>query len=239
MTLALAPPPVADSPIARLDPRWKLAGLAVVAAAAAAVRSPGPALAALAGALLLAAVARVRLHWFLPRLGAVAVALLPFAVIMPIVQGLAGARLAGLLAAKAAAVVTFASVALGSAAMPVTLHAARALGIPGTLIHVLLLSYRYLFLLGDELDRLRRAVRVRGFRARMNRHSYRTVGHVIGTLVVRGTERAEGVAHAMRCRGFDGRFRSLATFQTSAADIGFFIAMMATAIGVLGWDFLG
>ena len=200
MTLALQPPPVANSPIARLDARWKLAGLVAVAGAAAAVRSPGPALAALAFALLLAAIARLPVRWLLRRLGVVAAAVAPFAVIMPFFQGMAGARLAGLLAAKAAAVVVFASVALGSTSLPVTLHAARALHLPSALIQVILLSYRYLFLLADELDRLRRAVRVRGFRPRMDRHTYRTVGHIVGTLVVRGTERAEGVAHAMRCR---------------------------------------
>jgi cobalt/nickel transport system permease protein len=73
----------------------------------------------------------------------------------------------------------------------------------------------------------------------MDRHTYRTVGHVIGTLVVRGTERAEGVAHAMRCRGFDGRFRSLATFRTTMADVAFFGVSFATTIGVIVWDVTG
>ncbi|HEY1376749.1 MAG TPA: energy-coupling factor transporter transmembrane component T, partial [Gemmataceae bacterium] len=222
MTLRFDPPPVAESAITRLDPRWKLAALALAAAAAATVQSPGPAVAALAGALLLAAIARLPGRWFFRRLGALAVALVPFAVVMPLVQGWEGARLAGLLAAKAGAVVTLALVALGTAPVPVTLHAAQALRLPGTLVHVLLLSYRYLFVLADELDRLRRALRVRGFRPRLDRHTYRTVGHVVGTLVVRGAERAEGVAHAMRCRGFDGRFRSLAHFRTAAADVAFF-----------------
>jgi cobalt/nickel transport system permease protein len=239
MTLALDPPPVADSPIARLDPRWKLAGFALGGAVAAAVRSPGPALAALVAALVLAVVARLPARWYLARLGALAAALVPFAVIMPLVQGMAGARLAGLLAAKALAIGTLAAVTVGSAPVPVTLHAARALRLPGTLIHVLMLSYRYLFVLADELNRLRRAVRVRGFRSRMDRHTYRTVGHIIGTMMVRGTERAEGVAHAMRCRGFDGQFRSLAKFQTAAADVAFFVVVIATAAGVEAWDVFG
>ncbi len=236
---ALTPPPIADSPISRLDARWKLAALALMGAAAAAVQSLGPALAALAVAMLLAAIARLPPRWLLVRLGALAITLLPFIVIMPLVEGMAGARLAGLLTVKATAVVLITLVAIGSTSMPVALHAARALGVPGTLIHVLLLSYRYLFLLAAELDRLRRAVRVRGFRPGMNRHTYRTVGHVIGTLVVRGTERAEGVAHAMRCRGFDGRFRSLAAFQTTAMDVAFLAVLVATASGVIVWDAIG
>jgi cobalt/nickel transport system permease protein len=239
MTLAFDPPPAVDSPLARLDPRWKLAAFAVAAAAAAAVQSPGPAVAALGGALLLAVVARLPPRWFAGRLLALAAALAPFAIVMPLVQGAAGARLAGLLAAKATAVVTLALVALATAPLPTNLHAAQALRLPGTLVHVLLLSYRYLFVLADELDRLRRAIRVRGFRPRMDRHTYRTVGHVVGTLVVRGGERAKGVAHAMRCRGFDGRFRSLTAFRTTAADVAFFAVFVIGAASVVAWELIG
>jgi cobalt/nickel transport system permease protein len=236
MTLALEAPPVADSPLAGLDPRWKLAGLTLAAAAAATVQTLGPAIAALAAALLVAAIARLPARWFLRRLAALALALAPFVIVMSLFQGIAGLRLAGLLTAKATAVVTIGLVSLGTSPLPVTLHAARALQVPGTIVHVLLLSYRYLFLLADELDRLRRAVRVRGFRPRADRHTYRTVGHVIGTLAVRGTERAEGVAHAMRCRGFDGRFRSLATFRTTTVDVAFFTVASTLAIAVVIWD---
>ena len=176
MTLALDPPPVTDSPLARLDPRWKLAGLAIAVVATAAVRSTGPAAAALAAALMLTAFARLPPAWLARRIGGLMIALAPFAVVMPLVDGVNGARLAALLALKGTAVVLFVLVGLGSAPLPVNLHAARALHLPGTFIHLLLLSYRYLFVLGDELDRLRRAVRVRGFRPGMDRHSYRTVG---------------------------------------------------------------
>ena len=101
---------------------------------------------------------------------------------------------------------------LATAPLEVTLKAAHALRVPGLLVQLALLSYRYLFVLGDELARLRVALRVRGYRHRANWHSYRTVGHVAGTLLVRGYERAERVGQAMRCRGFDGRFRSLTEF---------------------------
>src|SRR5437763_7473496 len=54
MTLAFDPLPAVDSPIARLDPRWKLAALVVAAAAVAAVQSPAPAVSAFVAALGLA-----------------------------------------------------------------------------------------------------------------------------------------------------------------------------------------
>jgi cobalt/nickel transport system permease protein len=100
------------------------------------------------------------------------------------------------------------------------------------------LTYRYVFVLAEELRRLRIALRVRGYRNRPTRHSYRTMGHVAGTLLVRGYERAERVGQAMRCRGFDGRFRSLTAFHTTPADVLFFAVVLGGAGALVGWDWL-
>jgi len=126
---------------------------------------------------------------------------------------------AGILIIRGVAVVSLMLVLLGTAPLHATARAARALGCPGTLVQIFLMSYRYIFLLLDELNRLRVALRVRGFRNRANRHSYRTAGQAIGTLIVRGADRAERVAHAMRCRGFDGHYRALAEFHTRPIDL--------------------
>ena len=109
---------------------------------------------------------------------------------------------------------------------------------PGLLVQLALLSYRYLFVLAEELSRLRVALRVRAFRSRVSAHSYRTIGHVAGTLLVRGHERAERVGHAMRCRGFDGVFRSLTEFRTTAADVLLWVSVVAAAGGVVALDLL-
>src|SRR5437868_4244073 len=111
---------------------------------------------------------------------------------------------------KLAALVLAAGVAAALRTLPAAL-----LGLGGALV----LTYRYTFLLAEELGRLRIALRVRGYRNRANLHSYRTIGHVAGTLLVRSHERAERVGQAMRCRGFDGRFRSLTAFRTRWPDV--------------------
>ena len=77
---------------------------------------------------------------------------------------------------------------------------------------------------------------MRGYRRRANLHSYRTVGHVTGTLLLRSYEQAERVGHAMRCRGFDGQFRSLANLKTRPADVVWFGAILLAAAGLLIWD---
>ena len=110
---------------------------------------------------------------------------------------------------------------------------------PRLLVLITLLTYRYVFLFLEELNRLRIALRVRGYRNAMSIHSYRTIGQVSGTLVVRGSERAEHVAQAMRCRGFDGDFHTLTPFQTKLADALMFAIIVGVAGGLVVWDVLG
>jgi cobalt/nickel transport system permease protein len=154
----------------------------------------------------------------------------------PVHMSAYGAKVALLVGVKGVTLVTLALVVLAAGPLEATLKAAHALRLPGVAIQLGLLTYRYVFLLADELRRLRVALRVRGYRNRPNRHSYRTLGHVAGTLLVRGHERAERVAAAMRCRGFDGRFRSLAAFKTTAADVAMFLAVVGGAGVLWAWD---
>jgi cobalt/nickel transport system permease protein len=250
MTLALHPLPNPASPLSRRDPRWKLATLVLLALAVAAFHTLTAAALALAGALLLASFARPPARWFLARLATVGgflitlVILFPFLLhgegpswqFGPLAVSAYGARLALLICLKALAIVTVMLVLLVTAPLDATLKAAQALRMPGVVIYVVLLTYRYLFVLADEWARLRIALRVRGYRNRADRHSYRTVGHVAGTLLVRGSERAERVGQAMRCRGFDGQFRSLTNFQTTAADVVLAVLLLGSMAALLSWD---
>jgi energy-coupling factor transporter transmembrane protein EcfT len=40
----------------------------------------------------------------------------------------------------------------------------------------------------------------------------------------------------MRCRGFDGRYRSLVEFRTTPVDLVVFAGMVASLAGLLVWD---
>ncbi len=251
MTLLWSLPPCTDSPLARRDARWLLAALAMAALCTAAIQSPLASGAALCGALILAAMARLPWRWLCSRLGAVLLFLAFFALPLPFLlddgpgwqlgpvhlsaRGLAAAVT---LVCKSLALVLFAAVLLASRPVETTLKAAHSLRVPGLLVQLALLSYRYAFVLTQELRRLRIALRTRGFRNRPSRHCYRTLGHVAGTLLVRGQERAERVGQAMRCRGFDGRFRSLTQFRTQPGDVLAFISIAGIALVLWGWDLL-
>jgi cobalt/nickel transport system permease protein len=250
MTLALEPLAPIDSPLRRLDPRWKLAGLVPAAFMVAALHSAPAILAALAGAFFLVLLSRLPPAWYLRRLSGLSLLLLLFVLLLPFLLdgpgpawdlgalrfGLYGLSVALLICCKALAIVSVMLVALVTAPLGANLKAAHALLVPGVIVQLLLLTYRYTFLLADDLGRLRIALRVRGYRHRATLHSYRTVGHVAGTLFVRSYERAERVGHAMRCRGFDGCFRALGDFRTRLPDVLMFAGIMVFAVGLLVWD---
>jgi cobalt/nickel transport system permease protein len=220
----------AESRLSRLDPRWKLAALLLAALMIACLRSLPAAALGLAGALGLALFGRVPFSWFVSRLGSLAAFLALMALFLPV-------QTAVLLYLKGVAILAVMLVMIASAPLHDTFKAAHALRIPGLLVQLAMLTYRYIFILASELGRLRIALRVRGYRNRASRHSYRTIGHVAGTLLVRGYERAERVGQAMRCRGFDGRLRSLAEFRTQTADLSFFLMVVSLSGGLLAWDF--
>jgi cobalt/nickel transport system permease protein len=101
-------------------------------------------------------------------------------------------------------------------------RAARALGLPAVLAAVILLMYRYLYVLVDEAGRLmrardarsavcagRRAGRSLGWRARVT-------GHMIATLFLRTYERGERMYQAMLARGYTG---DPGAFGTSAGGL--------------------
>lgn len=250
MTLAFDLPALNDSCFRRMDPRWKLAALVPAAILIALVRTPALALIALVGAFWLADFAQLPWRWLLRRLAWTALLLAVFLIWLPLLPDPHGRtydlgwitlsatglqRLSAVLL-KTLAVVTLLLILLATAPLPDTLKAAQCLRVPAVIVHILLLTLRYVFLLADEFARLRIALRVRGFRSRADVHTWHTVGQATGTMLVHGSERAERVGQAMRCRGFDGAFHSLHGFVTRWTDVAGAAVILLVAGALLGWD---
>lgn len=108
----------------------------------------------------------------------------------------------------------------------------KQLRVPQKIIHLLLMNYRYVFVLEQEYQRLMRAAKIRGFQPRTNLHTYRTYAYVIGMLLVRATSRAHRVHQAMLCRGFKGTFYSLQEFKAGKTGL-IFSVLMAGIIMIL------
>jgi cobalt/nickel transport system permease protein len=77
----------------------------------------------------------------------------------------------------------------------------RRARVPALLITTLALMYRYLFVLVDELERMKRARASRTFTKRRG-HAWKTPATVVGQLFIRSTERAERIYAAMCARGW-------------------------------------
>jgi cobalt/nickel transport system permease protein len=113
-------------------------------------------------------------------------------------------------------------------------HSLACFGIPDKLVHLLLITYRYVFVMEQEYQRLIRAMKIRGFKPGTNLHSYQSYAYLVGMLFVHASARADRVSKAMKCRGFTGRFHSLRQFAPDrrnrlfAVIMAFIIILMAT-----------
>ena len=125
------------------------------------------------------------------------------------------------------------------ATMPIATvgHAMSRLQFPQKIVHLLLLTYRYIFVIEQEYRRLARSAKVRAFRPHTNVHTYRTYAYLIGMLFVRASERAKRVHQAMICRGFQGKFYCLYDFSMSRLDWAFSMIMAGAVfgLGILEW----
>lgn len=232
---------IGNSMIHRLDPRIR-AGLAVLYSFVVALAYQFPVLiGALIVSSLLIAISRVSLREVFRKMvivnalilllwlvlpftfeGKILARILSFAVYFP------GVILAAQITLKSNAIL-LAFIALVSTMSLTTLgHTLHRLKVPTKMVYLLLMTYRYIFVIEQEYLRLIRAAKIRGFRPGTNTNTYRTYAYVIGMLFVRAAARAERVHQAMLCRGFKGKFYSLQDFQINSASWAF--AMMMTAI---------
>lgn len=82
-------------------------------------------------------------------------------------------------------------------------HSLRRLGVPAMFVTQLLMLYRYLFVLIEQLLSLTRARAARSFGGRAM--PINEWGAIVGQLTVRSIERTERISRAMQARGFEGR----------------------------------
>jgi cobalt/nickel transport system permease protein len=75
---------------------------------------------------------------------------------------------------------------------------------PALLVAMLSFMYRYIFILWDELARLRHAREARDFGRGSLKMRWAINAQLIGLLLLRSMERAERTHHAMLARGWDG-----------------------------------
>ena len=236
-----------NSPLHRCDPRIRLV-LAAAYSFVVALSHEFPALAtALVLSMVLLSLARLPVREVLKRLAVVngLVVLLLWLVIPftfpgevlfhlgPLHASRQGIVLAAQITLKSNAIL-IAFIALVATMPLATLgYALNQLRVPDKIVHLLLMTYRYVFVLDQEYQRLMRAIKIRGFQPATNLHTYRTYAYVVGMLFVRAAERAERVQQAMLCRGFKRKFHCLQEFKAGRGGLIFSLLMSAALLGLV------
>ena len=127
---------------------------------------------------------------------------------------------------------TCSAVLLGATtSFPDVLHALERLRAPRLLILIAAFMYRYLFVIVDEVQRMRAALAARGYAPR---HALQAaaIGRVATALFLRTYERAERVHLAMLARGWSQTMPRLNVLTYTRADAVFLAALAASLLSV-------
>jgi len=234
-----------NSFIHRVDPRIRLVSAVAITLPVALLKAIDPAWTALAVAMLLTVLARLPKIKILKRLMIINFFILflwlfiPFSQpgeaywsIGPLNASREGIALAVLITVKSNAIILTLMALMGTIAVQDLGPAMQQLKIPDKLCHILLFTYRYIFVIHNEYTTMRRAMNARGFKPTTNSHTYRSYAWLVGMLLVKSWDRAERVHGAMRCRGFQGRFYTLAEFTTEMKDYVFLAGCLLFATSI-------
>ena len=191
----------ADSPIHRLSAGLKLgvALMVIVVTVLAPIRWSGWFIGVAALLILTTLLSRLSLLFLLKRL----LVLSPFVLGVVVVNAFQPASRANWLAVAVKSGLCLLTVTLVSNTTPFSriLHVLKSVRVSGLLITTIALMHRYLFVLVDESERMRRARASRTF-THGRRFHWHTLATVLGQLFIRATGRAERIYDAMCARGW-------------------------------------
>jgi cobalt/nickel transport system permease protein len=107
-----------------------------------------------------------------------------------------------------------------------TIRAFRWFRMPRLLATLILFTYRFIFVLLDEIGRMRMARRARGFSggtSLLDKNAFTTLSNTIGMVFVRSQARASMMFDALLIRGYDGEVRTLTKLKARARDLAFIL----------------
>lgn len=111
------------------------------------------------------------------------------------------------------------------------LKALEKLRLPSIFVIILSFMYRYIFVVQDELMKMRQAKEARTVGGLRWFHT-KVLANMIGVLFMRTYERGENVYLAMRSRGFNGKIKTIHSFQLKMKDFCFLLIMIGVLTGI-------
>jgi len=205
-----------------IDPRYRVMAAVLFSFITALSYRPEALICALLSAFLLVILAKLNLFFVMKRLSVLVGFLALIWIVLPITYNgpvmmqigpfdivRAGVVLSLQITAKSVSILTAFMALVATMTIATLGRTMERLGVPDKIVHLTLITYRYIFVIEQEYQRLITAIKIRGFYPGTNLHTYRTYAYLVGMLFVRAFTRAKRVDQAMRCRGFQGKFYSL------------------------------
>ena len=228
------------------DPRVKIITAAILSLIIAICHDFNTAAAGLLLALVLTGVSRIPLRRVMRRLLIVNTFNLLLFILLPLTYdqgpGISfagvelskpGLMLAALITLKANTIILYFISLLATSTVAQLGHGLQKMHLSPRLCMLLLFSYRYIFAIYQEYNRLRRAASLRCFKPGTNLHTYKTYGHLLGMLLVKSWNRASRVQQAMELRGFRGTFNTLNKLEMNRVDSLLLVGLLTGGIGLL------
>lgn len=91
--------------------------------------------------------------------------------------------------------------------------------LPKLFISIVFLSWRYVFLLGDKLSTMYKALISRLFKPSVRKDSLKIYGQVMGGMLIKSLDTSDKVYKAMASRGFDGTIPTSKPREIKAMDL--------------------
>lgn len=124
----------------------------------------------------------------------------------------------------------------------------KHLRVPRLLVYLLEFTVRYIFVLKDELARMRLARKSRGYdfkKSALHFDALKTLSQLVAVLFIRSVERGERVFHAMLARGYTGEMHCCGYCQIKKLDlcwgttlVVFALALKISEVGETHWQIL-
>lgn len=149
-----------------------------------------------------------------------------------------GILLASLITVKTNAIITCLMALICTSTIADLGHALERLGLPQRLCFLLLFSYRFIFVIHEEYQRLLRAAKIRNFSPGSNLHTYRTFGYLFGMTLVKSYNRSQRVHQAMLLRGFNGKLVALNNSCLNRKDYTFLVIHISSTCVLVLQGFL-
>ncbi|WP_018933175.1 energy-coupling factor transporter transmembrane component T family protein [Gracilibacillus lacisalsi] len=125
----------------------------------------------------------------------------------------------GLIITKAFTSMTVITIVLESQSLDQLINGLAGLHIPPKLLTILILSYRYVFMFLDDIQRMLTAAKSRFFRGSIRISKLRVYGQLMAGLLVKAIERSENMYKAMASRGFEGAIPFTPSNKITSKDI--------------------